>query len=266
MPVLVGAGDIADCTKDGDDSTGRLLDSIPGTVFAAGDDAYPNGTLSNFNACYAPNWGRHLARTRPAVGNHEYDSSSTAAGYFSYFGAAADPLGNDTGYYSFDLGAWHIVVLNSEPAGTASSQRSWLTSDLMGRTTQCILAIWHQPLFTSGPSGGAAQTRPLWQALQDAGAEIVINGHDHFYERFAPQDSLGNADPSGIREFIAGTGGGETHANFRLPLAPNDQANDKDNFSRGLLKLTLYANSYRWEFIPAAGFGTFTDSGTAACH
>ncbi len=264
MPVLVGAGDIADCARASDDSTARLLDSIPGTVFTLGDNAYPNGRTQDYANCYDPTWGRHKARTRPVTGNHEYDSSSTAAPYLAYFGAAiADPLNNGGFYYSYDLGAWHIVVLNTDIP--IAPQVAWLQTDLAGRTNQCVLALWHRAIFTSGSSGGRPSARPLWQALQDVGAEIVINGHDHLYERFALQDSLGNADPTGIREFIVGTGGGETHTNYVL-TPPNVEASDNGNFSRGVIRLTLYPNSYRWEFIPAAGFGTFTDSGTAACH
>ena len=269
MPALVGAGDIADCNSIRDDATANQLDSIPGTVFADGDNAYPNGTATNFTNCYDPTWGRHKARTRPVVGNHEYDSSGTAAAYFSYFGAAtADPQGNGYGYYSYDIGAWHIVVLNSDSGVTSpsSNQLTWLQADVAGRTNQCLLALWHRPLFTSGSSGGASfRVRRLWQALENAGAEIVVNGHDHIYERFAPQDSLGNATSAGIREFIVGTGGGETHGNF--PNSPaNVEATDAANFSRGVLRLTLYPNSYRWEFLAANGFGTFADSGSGTCH
>jgi hypothetical protein len=269
MPVLVGAGDIADCNSIRDDATANLLDSIPGVVFAAGDNAYPNGRTQDYANCYDPTWGRHKSRTRPVVGNHEYDSSGTAAPYFAYFGAAvADPLGNGFGYYSFDLGTWHVVVLNSDSGSTSpgSSQLSWLQGDLVGRTNQCVLAIWHRPLFTSGASnGGALRIRRLWAVLENAGAEIIINGHDHLYERFAPQDSLGNATPAGIREFIAGTGGGETHTNY-VNNPPNVEAKDEGNFSRGLLRLTLYASSYRWEFLHAQGQGTYSDVGTDTCH
>jgi invasin-like protein/Big-like domain-containing protein/calcineurin-like phosphoesterase family protein len=272
MPVLVGAGDIADCNSIKDDATANQLDTIPGTVFADGDNAYANGTTTNFTNCYDPTWGRHKARTRPVVGNHEYDSSGTAAPYFTYFGAAtADPLGNGFGYYSYTVGAWHIVVLNSDSGVTSpsSSQLTWLQSDLAGHTNQCVLALWHRPLFTSGSSGGAGtRVRRLWQALENAGAEVVINGHDHIYERFAPQDSLGNATSAGIREFIVGTGGGETHGNY--PNSPaNVETTDAANISRGVLRLTLYPNSYRWDFLPAQGFpqaGTYTDSGSATCH
>jgi len=269
MPVLVGAGDIADCNSPRDDATASQLDSIPGVVFANGDNAYPNGRATDFTNCYDPTWGRQKARTRPVLGNHEYDSSTTAAPYFAYFGAAGDPLGNGIGYYSFDISTWHIVVLNSEPAGTASSQLSWLQGDLASTTQKCILALWHEPLFTSGGSGGAGvKVRRLWQALEDVGADVVINGHDHLYERFAAQDSLGNANPAGIREFIAGTGGGETHSNY-VNNPPNVEASDgptSATYSRGVLRLTLYDKSYRWEFLHAQGQGTFSDAGTASCH
>lgn len=269
MPALVGAGDIADCNSIRDDATATLLDSIPGVVFAAGDLAYPNGTAANFTNCYEPTWGRHKARTRPVVGNHEYDSSGTAAPYTAYFGTSvADPEGNGFGYYSFELGAWHIIVLNSDSGVTspASGQLTWLQNDLIARTNQCVLAIWHRPLFTSGSSGGGqARIRRLWQALQNGGAEVVINGHDHLYERFALQDSLGTASPSGIREFIVGTGGGESHSQY-VNNPPNVEASDQNNFSRGVLRLILYPGSYRWDFRPAQGQGTYTDSGTSSCH
>jgi hypothetical protein len=271
MPVLVGAGDIADCNSVKDDATANQLDSIPGVVFAAGDNAYPSGTATNFTDCYDPTWGRHKARTHPVVGNHEYDSSGTAAAYFNYFTpGVADPLGNGYGYYSFELGTWHVVVLNSDSGVTnptsGPAQLTWLQNDLLGRTNQCVLAIVHRPLFTSGSSnGGSSRIRRLWQALENAGAEIVINGHDHLYERFAPQDSLGNATPTGIREFIVGTGGGETHSNY-VNTPTNVEASDNGNFSRGVIRLTFYDKSYRWEFLHAQGQGTFSDSGTASCH
>ncbi len=269
MPVLVGAGDIADCNSIRDDATANQLDSMPGVVFTAGDNAYPNGRTQDYANCYDPTWGRHKSRTRPVVGNHEYDSSGTAAPYVAYFGAAvADSLGNGFGYYSFDLGTWHVVVLNSDSGVTnpGSGQLPWLQSDLVGRTNQCVLAIWHRPLFTSGASnGGAARIRRLWEVLENAGAEVVINGHDHLYERFAPQDSLGIANPGGIREFIAGTGGGAAHTSYvNSPMWV--EASDEGNFSWGVLRLILYANSYHWEFLPAQDQGTYTDAGTATCH
>jgi hypothetical protein len=270
MPVLVGAGDIADCNSIRDDATANLLDSIPGVVFTAGDNAYPNGRTQDYADCYDPTWGRHKSRTRPVVGNHEYDSSGTAAPYFAYFGAAvADSLGNGFGYYSFDLGTWHVVVLNSDSgstSGAGAGQLSWLQSDLVGRTNQCVLAIWHRALFTSGASnGGAPRIRRLWAVLEDAGAEVIINGHDHLYERFAPQDSLGNATPAGVREFIAGTGGGALHTSY-VTHPTLVEASDEGNFTRGVLRLILYANSYRWEFLPAQDQGTYSDVGLGTCH
>ncbi|PYP94188.1 MAG: hypothetical protein DMD34_09500, partial [Gemmatimonadetes bacterium] len=203
--VFVGAGDIADCSLNGDSFTANLLDTIPGTVFVAGDNAYPDGSSTDYANCYAPTWGRQKARTRPIPGNHEYGTAG-AAGYFGYFGAAAgDP---SKGYYSYDLGDWHIIALNSNVAHAAGSlQEQWLRADLAASTKRCTLAYLHHPLFSSG-SLADSSTRILWQDLYSAGAEIVVAGHEHNYQRFAPQTAKGVADPSsGIREFIVGTGG-----------------------------------------------------------
>src|SRR5947208_5471533 len=182
-PVLVGAGDIGDCKRNGDSLTANLLDAIPGTVFALGDNAYPSGSSSDFANCYGPTWGRHKARTRPVPGNHDY-STSGAAGYFGYFGAAAgDPR---KGYYSYDLGDWHVVALNTNIAHSPGSpQEQWLRADLAASSKRCTFAYMHHPLFTSGSLGdpGAAS---LWQALYDFGAEIVVAGHEHYYERLCP--------------------------------------------------------------------------------
>jgi hypothetical protein len=190
-PVLVGAGDIASCDSDGDEATAALLDTIPGTVAAIGDTVYPNGTDAEYANCYDPTWGRHLARTRPATGNHEYHTSG-AQGYFNYFGAAAgDP---NEGYYSYDLGAWHIIVLNSNcsevSCAAGSPQEQWLRGDLDAHPADCILAYWHHPLFnTSG--GGTIAVRPFWQALYAARADVVLNGHIHNYARLEPLDPDG---------------------------------------------------------------------------
>ena len=258
--VLVGAGDIADCSGTGDDATAQLLDGIPGTVFAAGDDAYPDGSDADYAKCYDPTWGRHKARTRPAIGNHEYQTPDQL-GYWHYFGAAAGDSGKF--YYSYDLGAWHIVVLNSNIGTAAGSvQEQWLRADLARNTKPCVLAYWHHPRFSSGSHGSSTVLQPLWQALYDYNAEIVISGHDHNYQRFAPQTSDGTADPvRGIREFVVGTGG-ESHYTFPAPIA-NTEAYNYDTF--GVLKLTLSASSYSWEFIPVAG-GTYRDSGSGSCH
>jgi hypothetical protein len=263
--VLVGAGDIADC-KDlsGAEATAKLLEQIPGTVMAVGDLAYPDGTQENF-ACYDKTWGRVKSRTRPAPGNHEFHSAG-AAYYFSYFGSAAgDPK---LGYYSYELGTWHIVVLNSEceaigGCNAGSQQEKWLRADLAAHPVACTLAYFHKPLFSSGSAhGDDLEIKPLWQALYDANADVVVSGHDHDYERFAPQTPDAAADPKrGIREFVAGTGG-KNHRPFSPPHA-NSEVRDATAF--GVLKLTLRSGAYDWQFIPEAG-KTFTDSGTGTCH
>ena len=210
-PVIVAAGDIGDCATTGDEATAVLLDGIPGTVAALGDTAYPSGTAANFRDCYAPTWGRHRARTRPAVGNHEYKTTSAATPYFDYFGSAAGPRGK--GWYSYDLGAWHVVVLNSNCAfvggcGPSSAQVTWLKADLAANAGDHVLAYFHHPRYSSGEHGNEGGVQTLWEVLYAAGAELVLNGHDHSYERFAPQDPWGRADATfGIREFVVGTGG-----------------------------------------------------------
>lgn len=263
--VLVGAGDISDC-KDpaGAEATAKLLDQIPGTVFAAGDLAYPDGSQENF-ACYDKNWGRAKSRTRPAPGNHEFHSSG-ATPYFDYFGSAAGDPAN--GYYSYELGSWHIIVLNSEckdvgGCEAGSRQEKWLRADLAAHPVACTLAYWHKPLFSSGGAhGNDPEIKPLWQALYDANADVVLNGHDHDYERFAPQNPDGAADSArGIREFVVGTGG-KSHRPFKDPQ-PNSEVRDATAY--GVLKLTLRPNAYDWQFLPEQG-KSFTDSGSASCH
>jgi hypothetical protein len=257
--VLVGAGDIGSCIGDGDEATARLLDKIPGTVFAAGDNVYDSGTAAEFANCYGPTWGRHKARTRPAAGNHEYETPG-AAGYFGYFGAAAgDP---DKGYYSYEVGSWHVVTLNSNiPARAGTPQAQWLKSDLDAHPTKCTVAIWHHPVFSS--DSGSTRMHDAWQILYDHGAEIVISGHHHNYERFAPQTADGALDLTrGIRQFVAGTGGrslGGQHG----ASPPQSEIRYSDGF--GVLKLTLHSDWYQWEFVPVAGT-SFTDQGSAKCH
>jgi hypothetical protein len=262
--VLVGAGDIADCRSlDGAFATAKLLDAIPGTVFTTGDNAYPNGTAQQFAECYGPTWGRHRARTRPAVGNHDYHTTN-AAHYFAYFGAAAGEPGK--GYYSYDLGAWHVIVLNSHCAKVGcepgSPQERWLREDLASRNTACSLAYFHHPRFTSGVHGNSVEVTALWQALYEAGVELAIGGHDHDYERFAPQTAAGLLDRErGVRQFVAGTGGKKLRRFSRTK--PNSEV--RSNASLGVLKLTLRPRSYDWEFVPVAG-GMSVDSGTDTCH
>jgi hypothetical protein len=258
--TLVGAGDIASCGSGGDEATAQLLDSIPGTVFAAGDNAYENGTATNYSQCYAPSWGRHKGRTRPAPGNHEYQTLG-ATGYFGYFGSVAGDA--DKGYYSFDLGAWHVIMLNSNiNVGTGSPQETWLRADLASHSQLCTAAIWHHPRFSSGPHGSALILQPIWKALSDAGADLVVVAHDHLYERFAPQNGDGQLDLTrGMREFVVGTGGAAAYA--IVTPAPNSEV--RNSGTRGVLKLTLYPDRYDWKFIPVSG-STFMDSGSASCH
>ena len=256
--VFVGAGDIALCTRDGNhEATAQLLDAIGGTVFALGDNAYYSGTAEEYRDCYDRAWGRHKNRTRPVPGNHEYETTR-ALPYFDYFGINAGPHG--LGYYSFDLGAWHVVALNSNiPVSAGSTQGTWLRADLAANRSRCTLAYWHHPRFSSGQHGNQEQMRDFWQILHEAGAEIVLSAHDHIYERFAPQDADGFPDPAnGVRQFVVGTGGARPY-----PLA-SLRANSEIRMSTlGVLKLTLTAEGYGWEFISVAGPG---DSGTASCH
>ncbi len=264
-PVLVGAGDIARCSNlAGAEATAKLLDGIPGTVYTTGDNAYESGTATEFTNCYDPTWGRHKARTRPSPGNHEYNTPG-ATGYFGYFkGAAGD---SSMGYYSYDLGEWHIISLNSmcENVGgckATSPMVTWLEQDLAANPKSCTLAYFHHPLFSSGEHGNQTKMRPTWDALYEANADVVLNGHDHDYERFAPQTPRGAADSArGIREFVVGTGGGSHYS--IVSTKPNSRVHNTDTY--GVLKLTLHPTSYDWQFVREEG-KSFTDSGTTSCH
>ena len=257
--VLVGAGDIAICGSPGPQATATLLDAIPGTVFTAGDNTYPSGRMSEFQQCYEPTWGRHLGRTRPTPGNHDYGTAG-ATPYYEYFGSRAGPPG--LGYYSYRLGPWLILALNSEvDSRPGSAQMQWLTAELATKGTPCMAAIWHRPLFTSGPNGENRDMQDFWRVLYEFGVEFVINGHDHLYERFTAQDPTGRPDPvAGIRQFTVGTGGVDLY--HAVSVKPNSRALSS---SWGVIKFTLSDGSYQWEFIPAAGF-SFRDSGNEICH
>ena len=286
-PVIAAAGDIAcdpattafngglgNPTSCREEYTSNLLVSGGFTaILSLGDNQYYCGGYQAFLQSYDPSWGRVKAITHPVVGNHEYftsggtgcDSTNTgAAGYYTYFGAAAGTVGQ--GYYSFDIGAWHLIALNSscsQAGGCSSSspQYKWLQADLAAHPNQCILAYWHIPLFSSGTRANAG-TRPFWQLLYNAHADLVLNGHDHIYERFAPQTATGALDQAnGVREFIVGTGGAD-HSSIAT-VAANSQVRNATTF--GVLELTLHAGSYDWQFVPEAG-KTFTDAGTQACH
>ena len=283
--VLAGAGDIALC-RDGQEryaeATAQLLEALPeALVFTAGDNVYQDGTWNEFIDCYDKSWGRNgiKERTLPAPGNHDYGNRRIpheAGAYFRYFGAAAaNPGTGGKGYYSLDLGDWHIVSLNSDIemrlsrdrsldaasraalAGAVAGQRAWLRADLaaaLGKGARCILGIWHHPRFTSARRGDNAETGTLWEALSAAGADVLITGHEHIYENFPPRNAGGTPDPGGMREFVVGTGG-----------AGGGSARTAANYRYGVLKLTLSAGGYAWEFLPLDGVG-LRDRGSARCN
>ena len=284
--VLAGAGDIAQCYQPEDptsitpaeltaaESTAALLDRIPGTVMAIGDNAYELGSLADYLLCYEPTWGRHKQRTRPATGNHEYLTPG-AAGYFAYFGPAAAP---PAGYYSYDLGNWHVIVLNSTPQWAAcpptktsveggracvgdAVQRAWLRADLATHRRRCTLAYFHHPRYSSAMHGSQYEMQQFWDILYDARADVVISGHDHVYERFAPQDAEGNADARrGIRQFTVGTGGAALYP--FTTVEPNSEV--RINTAHGVLALRLSAHGYEWAFVAVSG--AILDSGSGRCH
>jgi hypothetical protein len=260
-PVLVGAGDIAYCGSTGDSATARLLLSISGTVFTTGDNAYDRGTSTEYANCYGPTWGQVRSRTRPVSGNHEYLTSG-AAGYFGYFGSRAGTKGK--GYYAYNVGSWRIYALNSNCAyvscSSTSAQAAWLKADLAANPRRCVMAYWHHPLFSSGEHGNNTTVKPLWNILYAYHADVVVNGHDHDYERFARQTPGGVRTERGIREFVVGTGGRSHYA--WSTIKTNSLA--RNNTTYGVLKLTLHSTSYSWKFVPVAG-KTYTDSGSTAC-
>jgi hypothetical protein len=262
--TFVGAGDIAQCdpTLEPALATGRMLDTIGGTIFTAGDNSYYAASDDDFRNCYQPSWGRFLGRTFPVPGNHEYETYPDAAPYYRYFGAQAGMPG--VGYYSYDVGDWHIIALNSnyrQGIGvTANSpQGAWLQADLAAHKNKCALAIWHHPLFSSGPNGFNNDMRDFWRILYNAGVDVIVNGHDHLYERFAPQTPDGiRDDAKGIRQFTVGTGGAALY-DF-VTRAANSERQIK---AFGIVKFTLSSDSYQWEFLPVSGA---SDAGTASCH
>jgi hypothetical protein len=263
--ILVGAGDVAQCNrKPASESaaakTAALIAQIPGTVFVAGDLAYQTGSAEEFTNCYDSTWGRFKARTLPAPGNHDYESLN-AAPYYAYWGTAAGESGK--GYYSAQIGSWRVIALNSNiDADAGSEQERWLRNELKTHPAQCTLAFWHHPVFSSGWGGNNRNMRDIFQALYEAGADLIINGHDHVYERFAPQNAQGSADPvRGIREIIVGTAGADPHG--FIVVRANSEVRQVGVF--GVLKLMLRAKGYAWEFVPIEG-ETFHDAGEGNCH
>jgi hypothetical protein len=263
--TLVGAGDIAGCNFKADRKTARLLGKIPGTVFTLGDNAYQNGTRKQFRNCYGPTWGKYKKRTRPTAGNHEYHTSG-AKPYFDYFGWRAGKSGR--GYYSYDLGAWHIVVLNSNctevgGCGRRSAQGRWLRRDLAQHRARCTLAYFHHPLYASGSGLDTPKVRSFWKKLYNYHADVILNGHAHRYERYARITPSGaRSSARGIRQFIVGTGGAPGEFQ-RGPDEPRVQAKKVD--APGVLKLDLGSGFYHWKFAPVVG-RNYTDSGGAKCH
>ncbi len=278
-PVTVlAAGDIAFCERSwgqtirdwfrgysgapGAPATAALLDSLPGAVLILGDLAYWKGRAEEFTECYDRSRGRHKDRSYPVPGNHDYESPE-ARPYFDYWGERAGETGK--GYYSFDLGAWHIVALNSNiAAAPGSEQEAWLRRDLAEAEARCVLAYWHHPPFSSGLHGDQAQMRDAYRVLYDAGASVVLGSHDHNYERFAPMDPEGRPDPEqGLRSFVVGTGGAQLRPQkIRKPARENSEAVNGTTW--GVLKLTLNAASYAWQFVSVDG-QSFEDSGRAPC-
>lgn len=266
--VLIGAGDISVCGLDGASRTAallaRLINQYPqAEIFTAGDNAQVMGLMQEYMDCFSPTWGRFWDRIHPSPGNHDWFTES-GRDYFTYFGEAAGEAGN--GYYSYDLGEWHIVSLNSncDAAGCeeGSAQVEWLRADLQQNQARCTLLYWHHPLWSSGTVPISPAGQAFWRIASEYGAEIVVNGHDHYYERFAPLDQDGNVNfETGIRPFIVGTGGAWL---FELdePLAITEA---RDNTSFGVIKFLLYPDRYEWEYVAADG-SPFTDSGTGTCH
>jgi len=267
--TVYAAGDIANCGRQapryaGAAATAELIATAlardaDAAVLALGDLTYPRGRLAEFTGCYQATWGRFKARTYPAPGNHEY-ATPGAAGYFQYFGAQAGP-----GHYRFGLGSWQVYSLDSNLDGAASAaQLRWLRKELASHPAKCILAYWHHPMYSSGFKGVDPRMRPAWEALMETGAALVLSGHDHIYERFAPQDGAGRRDRvHGIRQFIVGTGGAYPTP-LLLPL-PNSEARDSNHM--GVLKLVLREGGYDWAFVPVAAGPLFQpDHGSAACH
>jgi alkaline phosphatase len=257
--TLYAAGDIGECGF-GTPQTGALLDTLTGgDILVIGDVAYPNGSATDFKNCFDPFWGKHKARMHPVPGNHEYENPQHSADpYFDYFGDLAGDRG--LGYYAFTAGPWRVVALNSEiPFGAGSGQLNWLRSELSTTRAQCTLVYWHRGLFSSGPDGNQPDTKILWSTLMEFGADVVLNGHDHEYERFAPQDADGKASNSGIREFIVGTGG--AHLYTPVSVQPNSQVRAS---TYGIFVISLTNNAYAWDF--AAAGSAFRDTGSDACH
>jgi 3',5'-cyclic AMP phosphodiesterase CpdA len=278
VQTVYAVGDIARCTHPDPRWSGAfdtaavvaagLAADPDAVVLTLGDHTYPRGTAAEFATCYGPTWGRFKERTWPSPGNHEY-ATQGAAPYFAYFGARAGH-----GYYRLQLGAWRIYSLDSNLAPAAHAQQlAWLQAELardaaaaQGAAAPCTLAFWHHPLYSSGGHGSVPTMREAWALLHAAGAELVLSGHDHDYERFAPQDAQGRFDPHGLRQFVVGTGGA-----YPTPfLLPVKHSETRDASRNGVLRLRLYAGGYDWEFLeatpPQLPNASPPDHGSGRCH
>jgi hypothetical protein len=263
--VVLAVGDIATCEETDDEAVAGLVDTLEGEVLLLGDIAYPNGTPEQFEECFEPAWEPMRERLRPAPGNHDFHTEG-GAGYFGWFGEAAGEKGK--GWYSFEVGEWHVVALNSNCAavggcGAGSDQERWLRENLAASDARCTLAYWHHARFSSGSVHGSnSEVGDLWRALADAGADVVLAGHEHVYERFAPLNPGGRVDSErGIRSFVVGTGGRSLY-DFGVPREGSEVRNAS---TYGVLELRLSEESYRWRFVPVPG-GTFSDEGEGRCH
>lgn len=268
-PVIIAVGDIEcdfasnkqnECQQDKTYTVAKSQN--PDAVLTLGDMQYESGSLADYKKYYDSSWGKFFAKTYPVPGNHEY-ATSNAKGYFDYFGDRAGKRGE--GYYSIDIGKWHIIALNSNcwaigGCGKSSPQSQWLLSDLTNHPSKCTLAFWHHPLFSSGQHGNNNMMEDTFEILRTHNADLILNGHDHIYERFAAQDEKGTASPNGMAEFVVGTGGRNLY-NYST-IKPNSVIHENTAF--GVLKLTLHDVSYDWKFLPAEG--NFTDTGSEKCH
>ena len=254
---ILAAGDVGECGYSAA-RTGALLDTLEGTyLLVLGDLAYMQGTMANFRDCYDPSWGRQMDRTKPVPGNHEYETAG-ASSYFQYFGGRAGRQGE--GYYAYTAGPWRIIALNSElPKTPGTAQNQWLRDELENNRFPCTLAYFHRPLFSSGPNGNQLDMRDLWRVLDEFGVDVILAGHDHTYERFAPQDIDGRPKANGIRQFVVGTGGAHLYAPG--PPKPNSE---RLASVFGILQMTLSATSYQWDFVSVDN--TFRDTGSGVCH
>jgi hypothetical protein len=265
--TLVGAGDIGQCNREAPELTARLIEDVPGIVYTTGDNAYPNGTAEEFANCYDPSWGRFKPRTRPSPGNHDY-ATSGAHPYYDYFGANAGP--DRRGWYTYQAGTWRIYSLNSEACSSTNNrcvpggaQFEWLKLDLLNNAHQCVLAYWHRPRFSSGHHGPSTRMAAITQLLYDHGADVILAGHDHGYERLQRIDPSGTPDEQrGIRHFTIGTGGANL---YELTKPALDTTETRQSHVHGVLRVDLQPGTYDWQFLPTVA-DAYSDTGSGACH